>query len=1047
MAGVKGNIMHNHTKKAKGLYHYSERLVFRMSMILCLLIVFSLFSVQDASAQPVQKLSSTEHSEVLSRSFEMRYFTDDTRANGETDFKGETAIFDTEKRIEFLREYDEFASDWFEDPDLDQLVVTDQELKAALERLKPQPLPQVRQRIPLTEWKFLGSTSGKRKARIHSLEEWKNISGVQVQEGSLQFIDSRVTLDHRIEEQDWRMSMQWRFKIPSSDALPVRFQLGDAVEAGITDEGRYYYQSNGQKTEGSEAQTDIWVTSLIELDMVTGKYNWFIDDELVADFVALDQPAENVSRFIVEGGEGLKLDDIWGVSYRKTYKSDGHQNTRDVPFSIDTFIDEDFEIPPELTGWNQAGYDDTQWMTVPQWPYAHGGERYRGERLYLRKKLEINDFERALLSVEKISPAGKIWVNGKIVSIRDNLHPFTVDLTDYLKPNAENLIAIMVHPDKVDYTSRHTPSDEHRGWFAGRMWLDLTEDRRITDVFVYTDKLEEDNATLGLEIDVQNDLVLHPDERERKESNILEGSLNINLYKWFPQEHSEPVASMNVPLNVYLGQNKKWTGKMQVSNPDLWTPDEPKLHKLVVQLLDVDGNVIDDEVVTTGIRTVSQEGGTFGINGKPEMMNGALIFGFRAPLDRISQWLFRSPEEHLVSDILMLKKMNANAARMSIHDGPSRSTNDPRYAEIGDQLGIMYQWATTAWVRTDSPWLVDFEGLPKYIRQVRNHPSIVMWQPANHPYWNNFDDFIIWLEDIYKAITKNDRSRLISPTGSMTTERVQPRNDAGTLDYMGDPVEPISIWTAPLITRGSMDFSLGYGSEWSVLRSYPYPEDWEGVQNWLETGYRTDYLDSKERAYFDFESEETIGQPNWNLHRGKPQYRIRSYELNYDVGSIGRRLATDEWRESQAWQALGTYEAYRKKRWLDYDGLAWCPLRGGGNTATYQKPAIDYYGHAKLAFYALQMAFQPILAGSNDVDIAYGPKDEITPIVMNLGPERTVHVNVRVLTLSGMVVDEQTYRGVELGGGRTVYTLEGWRPTVTDIGSYAVEYVVTEAQN
>ncbi len=994
-----------------------------------------------------ETLAQKEDQFGLSRSFEMRYFTDDPRANGETDFKGETAIFDTEQRIEFLREYADFATTWFGDSDLDQMVVTDEEIQTALEQLKPQPLPQVRRRVPLKDWKFLGKKDGKREARIHAIEEWNNLPGMQVHDGTLQFTGSRATLDRRIQEQDWRMSMQWRFMIPSSSAFPVRFRLGDAVEAGITGDGRYYYQTNGQKTEGSRAQTGVWVTSLIELDLATGKYNWFVDDELVADFVALDHPAEKVSRFIVEGGEGVRLDDLWGVSYRKTYEPDGHHNTRDVPFSINTFLDENFERSPELTGWNRPGYDDTQWQPVPHWPYAHGGERYRGEKLYLRKKLQINDFERALLRVEKLSPAGEIWVNGEVVTVRDNTHPFTVDLTDFLLPDAENLIAIMVRPDQVDYTMRHTPADEHRGWFAGRMWLDLKDERRITDVFVYTDTLEEDSATLGLEINVQNDLVLHPDERERKESNSLEGRLNIKLYKWFPREDSEPVASLNVPLHVYLGQNKKWTGMMPVPDPALWTPDEPKLHKLVVQLLDPDGNVIDDEVVTTGIRTVSQEGGTFRINGKPEMMNGALIFGFRPPLDRIAQWLFRSPEDHLVADILMLKKMNANTARMSIHDSPSRSTNDPRYAEIGDQLGIMYQWATTAWVRTDSPWLVDFEGLPKYVRQVRNHPSIVMWQPANHPYFRGFDEFIVWLEDLYEVITKHDRSRLISPTASMTTARVQPRNDAGTLDYRGDSVEPIPIWTAPLITRGNMDFALGYGREWSVLRSYPYPEDWEGVQNWLETGYRTDYLASAERAYFDFESEETIGQPNWNLHRGKPQYRIRSYELNYDVGSIGRRLTTDEWRESQAWHALSAYEPYRKKRWLDYDGMAWCPLRGGGNTATYLKPVIDYYGHAKLSFYALQMVFQPILAGSNDVNIAYGPRDRITPIVMNLGPERTVHVDVRVLSPDGAVVDEITYSDVKLEGGRTVRTLDSWRPEVSSNGTFAVEYIVKEACN
>ena len=43
----------------------------------------------------------------------------------------------------------------------------------------------------------------------------------------------------------------------------------------------------------------------------------------------------------------------------------------------------------------------------------------------------------------------------------------------------------------------------------------------------------------------------------------------------------------------------------------------------------------------------------------------------------------------------------------------------------------------------------------------------------------------------------------------------------------------------------------------------------------------------------------------------------------------GREMTFDEWRLSQAWQAMSGYEAYRKKRWLDYDGMVWCTVDGG----------------------------------------------------------------------------------------------------------------------
>lgn len=1039
----KGNLIDDYpgSRSSRSFCFYSHSVCF---------LVFLLTLAPSVTSQ-----SHSNNKRELSRAFEIRYFTDDPRANGETDFKGNTSIFDTDQRIEYLQAYADFASRYFGDPHLDQLVVSDLEIQDAIKRLKPQPLPEVRQRIPLTGWKFLGSKPGKREAQISAIDEWNSIPGIELQNGVLRFAGSRTILDQEIEEQDWRMSIQWRFRVPSSETLPVRFSLGDAIEAGINGDGRYYFLTDSKLTEGSRAKTGDWILSRFELDLATGKFNWYIDDEIVADFVALHHPVNSVSRYTIEAGNGMQIDDLWGVSYRKTYDPDGDRHTRDVPFSINTFLDETFEVIPDITDWQHPRYDDHQWKPVPHWPYAHGGERHRGEDLYLRKWVPVGSFQRALLRVEKLRPGGEIWVNGEVVAVRDNTHPFSVDLTDFLDPDSDNLIAIRVRPYHLKYTMRHTPADEHSGWFAGRMWLDLKDDRRITDVFVYTDTLEENSAILGLEISIRNDHVLFPEQRERsqRQSNSFEGYLAIKLYKWFPKEQSKPVAALKVPLYVYLGQNKKWTGTMKVPDPALWTSYDPKLHKLVVQLINRDGDVIDDEVVTTGIRTVSQEGGTFRINGQPEMMNGALIFGFRAPFERIAQWLWRAPDEQLVADILMLKKMNANAARISIHDGPAGSMNDPRYAEIGDQLGIMYQWATTSWVRTDSPHLLDFEGFPEYVRQVRNHPGIVMWQPANHPSFRGrnlddyelaqqgFEDYLQWIEKIYQSITQHDRSRLISPVASMSRIKGL-RNDAGTLDYLGNPVETNPIWTAPLLVRGSMDHALGFGSEWSDLRNFPYPDEWEDDQNIRERGFRSDYLASKERAYFDFESEETIGQPNWHLHRGKPTYRVMSYEWRMDVGSIGRYLTTDEWRISQAWQALSAAEAYRKKRWLDYDGLAWCPLRGGGNTGTYLKPLIDYFGHAKLSYYTARMAFQRVLAGSNNVDIAYGPQDNITPIVMNLGPGRIVNVKTRVLSMDGTLVDEKMFHQVELQSGRTVQTLESWRPSVPHNGLFAIEYIV-----
>ena len=92
---------------------------------------------------------------VLSQSFELRYVTSDPKANGETDYKGATEWMTTDQRIEYLNHWQQYASKYFGDEGLNQQVVSNEEVAEAMKRLKPQPLPEVRQKMVLDEWRSL----------------------------------------------------------------------------------------------------------------------------------------------------------------------------------------------------------------------------------------------------------------------------------------------------------------------------------------------------------------------------------------------------------------------------------------------------------------------------------------------------------------------------------------------------------------------------------------------------------------------------------------------------------------------------------------------------------------------------------------------------------------------------------------------------------------------------------------------------------------------------------------------------------------------------
>ena len=146
------------------------------------------------------------------------------------------------------------------------------------------------------------------------------------------------------------------------------------------------------------------------------------------------------------------------------------------------------------------------------------------------------------------------------------------------------------------------------------------------------------------------------------------------------------------------------------------------------------------------------------------MMNGALLFGFRPPIYDISKNLRAGPREWLIKEILMVKKMNGNTIRMSVHNDQEGGINDPRLPELADQLGLMFQWTTGTWVRKLSPWTLDIPSIPAYVKENRNHPSIVMYQLTNHPNFYSYpEETIPFLEQVYNNIYPYDPLGLLHP--------------------------------------------------------------------------------------------------------------------------------------------------------------------------------------------------------------------------------------------------------------------------------------------
>ena len=908
-------------------------------------------------------------------SFEMRYFTHDAKANGVTDFHGETEWLSTEQRVALLDLYANYASRRWGDPNLNTPLFTEKEVEERLSRIKPQPSTTIRQTIDLKEWRAYGYKPGKEKAVADRWQKW-TADGARIEGGRL--ILDKASASPAISPLNWRFRMKGTL---------------DGHSSGL------HVVLNGENT----AALDISIGSLDNFEIYGDLPNRRVflssNGKTVQEQTFPENFGDVVTNFSIGAKEGRA-----SLEHFSFYAFELQPDNKHTPYRMELLYDEDFCEVPKMEGWQRTDYEDTSWETVGL-PSPHGGRSEAGEDYYLRTKVRVDDFKTAFLDIEALDPAGEVWVNGEPAAVLKGRIPRRIDVAEYLRPNAENVIAVRVKPYYAHHSMLHTPSDHNIGWFLGRTSLILNNEKcHIDHALVHTVALSDTGAVQHHRVQIMN-----------READAQKRLLQVNYYPWFPED-GRLVASVTRQVELRPTEENIVEIDLSLKDPNLWSPESPRLYRVEFLLKDENGKPTDDLVTTTGIRLVEQREGVLYVNHKPQMLNGAQNFGYRLPLETISKTVRCGTNQMVMRDLMMAKELG-NLLRLHVHaEGyVTEGINDPRFAQYADQLGLYLIWQTGSWTREGEAWNADIKNYPNYIRQVYNHPSITIWEAGNHP--NHFrkhdaSDSQAYFSQIIQIIAGVDTSRLISPTSHWAVSHFA--NYDGTRDYEGKALAPNPWLMHRKVTRGSQDAYSGYGSKWSSLRHIP--NDWA-----------RSCLDAKDLCYFNYEHEESVAQPNWSLSRKEPWFEVKSYEWDYFKGSIGRELEIGEWRASQAYQAFSAWESMKMQTLAGVSGYSWCSLESGPNMFTYMKPLIDPFCVPKLAFYANKMAFQSIWAGSDDVDTVYGPGDSIRPVIFNLAEDCTVTLIVELQNEKGKTLEKKTFRNVQVPAGRSVSRLEEFR--------------------
>jgi beta-galactosidase len=399
----------------------------------------------------------------------------------------------------------------------------------------------------------------------------------------------------------------------------------------------------------------------------------------------------------------------------------GTDPTKDLGFG---FGQSDFSKTGDFK-FAKAGFDDSQWrpLDLPHdWavelPFVHDdagtgdsllrshgyiplGRRYPESSVgWYRREFEIpagDAGRRIWVEFDGVFRDALVFVNGCFIGRNNNGYvPFRFDLTDFLSYGARNYIVLRVDASFGD------------GWFyegAGiyrHVWLTKTDAVHLGKwESTVRSSVNGKTARMALSTIVRNESD-HPINAKPRWRVLDAGGASVAVAE--SQMQSIPA-----------WDSRPFSAVATLSNPSLWSVDEPNLYSAVVAV-ESDGKVRDAECVTFGIRTAEFDPDKgFFLNGKPLKLQGTCNHQDHAGVGSAL------PDRLQAFRLGVLREMVCNAVRTS-HNMPA-----PEWVDACDRMGVMMMCETRQ--MSSSP--EGMQQLEAMVKRYRNSPSIVIWSIEN----------------------------------------------------------------------------------------------------------------------------------------------------------------------------------------------------------------------------------------------------------------------------------------------------------------------------
>lgn len=369
----------------------------------------------------------------------------------------------------------------------------------------------------------------------------------------------------------------------------------------------------------------------------------------------------------------------------------------------------DFSIEdiPGKEGIKQVGPFSEESAGGPSTGHVVGGTAWYRKHFTLTKADEEKIIK---ILFDGIYMNADVWING----VHLGNHPygytaFAYDLTEHLHPaGQDNILAVQVKNE-----------GKNSRWYSGSgIYRNVTLIKTnpvhvdLWGVFVHTPEVTNEKATVAVDVTLVNET---PGEKEFILKMEFKGP-DGNVVTYFDDEKELPA-----------GTKLKYEHEFQFPEYRLWSPENPELYTVSVQLLD--GKKLLDEVSERfGIRMLdfSAEKG-FRLNGESVLLKGGCLHHDNGPLGSAA---FETAEFRRVKT---MKENGFNAIRTA-HNPPSEA-----FLDACDNLGMLVlDESFDHWQKPKNPqdyhlyfdewWENDIEAM---VLRDRNHPSIIIWSIGN----------------------------------------------------------------------------------------------------------------------------------------------------------------------------------------------------------------------------------------------------------------------------------------------------------------------------